>query len=83
MNEDLRIIREAILKIDLKILPVGSAGLFRQFFPPHSFRDTYPCLGGLRFSEQSESSSSQKAQGISPSKDSRAKSNAGFQEQSS
>ncbi len=43
-NEDLRIIRDAILRIDLKVLPVGSAGLFRQFFPPHSFRDTYPCL---------------------------------------
>ncbi len=44
IDEDLRIIREAILGTDLKILPVGSAGLFRQFFPPYSFSDTYPCL---------------------------------------
>jgi len=43
-NEDLRVIRDAIVRIDLKILPVGSTGLFRQFFPPHSFRDAYPCL---------------------------------------
>ncbi len=44
VNEDLRIVKEAILRIDLKILPVGSSGLFGQFFPSQNFSDTYPCL---------------------------------------
>jgi len=44
MDENLRIIRDTILDIDLNILPVGSAGLFRQFFPPGNFLNTYPCL---------------------------------------
>lgn len=44
MDEDLRIIKDGILNVDLKILPVGSAGLFQQFFLSGNLLDTYPCL---------------------------------------
>lgn len=43
-DEDLGNTKDAILNIDLKILPVGSAGLFQQFFPPDNSFNAYPCL---------------------------------------
>lgn len=44
MDEDLRVIRDTILNVYLKVLPVGSAGLFRQFFSPSISFNTCPCL---------------------------------------
>lgn len=43
-DENLRIIKDAILNVDLKTLPVGSAGLFQQFFPSDNLFNAYPCL---------------------------------------
>lgn len=43
-DEDLYNIKEAISNINLSVLPVGSAGLFRQFFPKRELNNTYPCL---------------------------------------
>lgn len=44
MDEDLRNIKDAILNIDLRVLPMGSAGLFQQFFPPENLPNVCPCL---------------------------------------
>jgi len=43
-DEDLYNIKEAILNINLSVLPIGSAGLFRQFFPKRELNNAYPCL---------------------------------------
>jgi len=43
-DEDLYNIKEAILNVNLSVLPVGSAGLFRQFFPKSELNNTYPSL---------------------------------------
>ena len=43
-DEDLYNVKEAILNVNLSVLPVGSAGLFRQFFPKRELSNTSPCL---------------------------------------
>ncbi len=43
-QHDLRLIRDAILKSPLKILPVGSAALFREIFAPGPDSAGDPCI---------------------------------------
>lgn len=44
MDGDLRNIKDTVLNMDLRILPVGSAGLFQHFFPPGNLSNAHPCL---------------------------------------